>query len=401
MSAALGLLALTLLGADGSAPARSTPLLYQVKLLEMDGLGWRESIYSRLQPVARQGTCTIWTAGRDLMKPLMEKASHVVMNPQVMAMSDSMAHYSHRTSRRVASQLTRHADGPIDHAVAVAYVPHFEEVREGCQFTLTGRKLDQGILTRVIVEETRVSAIHQVKLSELVVPKDKLAHEARITPQLDVPEIVKATVEGEWLIPNDGMLVASLGANTADDGHGKAVVRERLLLIEAAPAPSRGGVGAETAVSRAFTFNLPARAATTAVPMPVPSMPSRSLPEGRTSDGTPVPLPPLPESQVPPTSLPGSSEPCATPQTPQPAADKPKADAKKSDAPQAEPREKKSLDPESTQAGFQSDTKACPAAAEPPARSMGGSSGPLLFRVPLSAGVTIEIRARVTPTLKP
>jgi hypothetical protein len=369
----------------------------------MEGLGWRESIYSRLQPVTRQGTCTIWTAGRDLMKPLMEKASHVVMNPQMLAMSESMAHYSHRTSRRVASQLTRHADGPVDHAVAVAYLPHFEDVREGCQFTLSGRKLDQGILTKVIVEETRVSAVHQVKLSEVVVPKDnKLANKATITPQLDVPEIVKATVEGEWLIPNDGMLVASLGANTMDDGHGKAVVRERLLLIEAAPAPNRGGLGVETAVSRAFTFKLPARAATTAavpMPMPVPSMPSRSLPQGRTSDGTPVPLPPLPEAQVPPTSLPGSSEPCATPQSPQPAGEKPKAEPKKSEAP--ETQEKKSLDPDSTRAGFHPEpNKAGPTAADPSACTTDGPSRPLLFRVPLSAGVVIEIRATVTPTLK-
>src|SRR3954454_21901392 len=121
MSAALSLLAVALLGADPTAGTAHPPIQYHVKLLEMDGLGWRESLYTRLRPVTRQGACNVWTADRDLTRPLTDRASRVVMSPHVMAQSDAVAHFARRSSRRVASQLTRHADGPVDHAVAVAY----------------------------------------------------------------------------------------------------------------------------------------------------------------------------------------------------------------------------------------------------------------------------------------
>ncbi len=104
---------------------------------------------------------------------------------------------------------------------------------------MSGRKLDQGMLIKMVVEETRITAVHQVKLTEFVPKKDGQDEQTVLSPKMDVPEVVKGTIEGEWLIPNGGVLVASLGANTLDDGHGKAVVRERLMLVEAAPVPMR------------------------------------------------------------------------------------------------------------------------------------------------------------------
>ncbi|AGA30279.1 hypothetical protein [Singulisphaera acidiphila] len=404
MNAALSLFALALLGADSSPNQGTLPIQYRVKLLEMDGLKWRESIYTRLQPVARQGTCAIWTANQDVIKPLVDQASRVLMNPQVMADPNAVAAYSQRTTRKVASQLTRHADGPVDHAVAVAYTTDHEDLREGCQFTMSGRKLDQGMLVRMVVEETRIAAIHQVKLTEFVPKKDDQGEQTILSPKLDVPEVVKGTLEGEWLIPNSGVLVASLGAHTIDDGNGKAVIRERLMLIEAAPVTPRTTVDLSQALSRSFTFVAPARVST--IPMPnhlpimpgrVPIAPSRSLPIARAADGTPVPLPPLPESQVPPTSFPGTSEPCATPQT----APQPKSASDDTVTPHVKDNEEtKSIDLESHRVGYYPEASAADTLGAS-ARGFWSTIKPYLLRLPLGPGIDIELSATVKPSIKP
>src|SRR5262245_28442247 len=280
MCAALGFLALTLFGADGSPNGAARPVQFRVKLMEMDGLSWRETLYSKLHAVTRQQACAVWTCDRETAQALAEKSTRVLFSPQLLAEPGVAAQYSQKATRRVVSQLTRHADGPVDHAVSVAYAPDVEELREGCQFTVSGRQLDQGMLVKLLVEESRVAAVHQVKLTEFVSSKDKKGGET-LSPQLEVPEVVRATLAGEWLIPNDTLLLASLGAHTLNNGDGKAVVRERLLLVEASQPAARNAVDLDRSVTRVFTFTAPVRPATIPMPMsmPVPAMPSRSLPQ--------------------------------------------------------------------------------------------------------------------------
>jgi hypothetical protein len=404
MNIVVGLLGALLVGAEG-VPKPASPIRYQVRVYEMEGLDWRGSLYARLQPVARQGSATIWTASRDLGKPLAECAARLVIAPQILGQSDSLTQFSQRTNRRIASRWTRHADGPVDHAVAVAYTPEFEDLGDGCQFAFLGRKLDQGVLAKVVVEDVRVAAVHRVMLTETVQAAHHEGSDGTVRPKLEVPEVVKARVEGEWLIPSDGILLVSLGANTAADGQGKAVVRERLVLIEADTnltqtrrdaTPSDPGMMARRTytsgtwsapaalplpLAPARMFMKPSPDEAKPLPMPVPAAPSRSLPLGRAADGSPVPLPPLPEEPIPPTSLPDTSEPCATPQS----RSKPEA---------------KTLDPASAKASFNIEAKES-LLADPMLRLILASLKPMMFRVPLTAGLTIEIEAAIRPTVKP
>ncbi len=386
MNFAVGLMGLALLGADGTTTSKAArPIQYHVRVLEMNGLEWREGIYTKLAPVSRQGTATIWTADKETSRTLIERAGRVVMSPQVMAQSDAVAHFSQRTSRRVVSKLTRLADGPVDHAIAVAYSPDYEEVRDGCQFSVTGRRLDQGILAKVVIDETQVAAVHQVKLTEIVPARDNRGEAGKLTPQLEVPEVVSATVAGEWLIPTDGILLVSFGARTLDDGQGKAVVRERLMLVEAVESQVITKLALEkiqtpkvfSAVIEPPVISPPVPQA----PMPAPAVPSRSLPQARNFEGVALPLPPLPEEPAPPSSMPESSEPCATPQT------------------RSKPVEKsveKTVDPASTKASFLPDPTSF-LIPDSTTRFLVSTLKPLLFRVPLSAGITIEIKASMKP----
>ena len=330
----------------------------------------RESLYSRLQPVTRRGSTTVWTASREVIDSLTGRSSQVLQAPQVVSAEKTVAHVSQSSTRRLATHLTRHPDGPVDHAVSVAYTPDYEEVGEGYKMTVSGRQLDQGVLAHLLLEDTRIATIHQVKLTEDVTPKEPKDGEHKLTPRIDVPEVVKAGIAGEWLIPRDGALVVSLGTHTTADSQGKAVVHERLMLLEAQ------SVSAKEPPTCPFAFSLPRRdEAVAPVPMPIPMMPSRSLPQGITKDGSPVPLPPLPEDQIPPSTLPGTSDPCPSPQVPT-------------------RRDPKALDPNSTKASHDK-------TLDGDALGTGGitcSPGkPFTVRIPLAGSVLIEIRAMVGP----
>ncbi|MHC5539803.1 hypothetical protein ACYOEI_16410, partial [Singulisphaera rosea] len=335
------------------------------------------------------------------------RAARVVMAPRVTAAPESLAHVSQLVTHKVTAQLTRHADGPVDQAIAVAYTPEQEDVRDGCQFTISGRKLDQGVLAKVVVDDTRIAAIHKVMLSESIPAKEKDAEPSKLTPQLEIPEVVKSTAQGEWLIPNGGALVISLGAHTVDDGQGKALVRERLMLVEAQSAIRQASFTTDKGTGRAFSYTLPPRPAAGEGAMAVPSLPSRSLPQARTGDGTLVPLPPLPDEAVPPSTLPNSSDPCATPQAPN-RLQTPAPTPTPTPAPEAPVRgpQARTFDPASIRASLPAgfplpielkETLITDAAA----RLLWSSIKPIVFRFPLTTGLTVEIAASIAPTKKP
>jgi hypothetical protein len=117
----------------------------------------------------------------------------------------------------------------------------------------------------------------------------------------------------------------SFGPHTAADQDGKAVVRERLAIIEAEAVPG-GAIPAairtltplpvpHPVVQDAAASPQPLPPPVAKVPMPVPSLPARSIPQGVHADGTPAGLPPLPpdEHDEPATST-ESSEPRPSPQ---------------------------------------------------------------------------------------
>jgi hypothetical protein len=341
-------------------------------------------------------------------------AGDVLQAPRVIAANGHRALVmSNGHARKVATRLARHADGPPDHAVSVAYTPEFEKVDECFRIILTGHRLDQGVLVQAVIEDKRVAAVHEVKLVEYVTAKGASGQPQKVTPKLDVPEIVKSSAEGVWLIPHDGMLVVSLGVNTAADANGKAVVRERLAVIEAkdlsqaaAPPPVvAAGVPSYGPPAPASVAPEPAAATTPPeIPAPHPAPPSRSLPQPVAADGTPIPLPPLPDEQVTPAQGSASDEPLPSPQS--------RPDTSRTSAPH---------DPASKKANYQRDSfpsrsyadvittveqgplgrftvnlekdRASQSAKE--ARSSGWSPArPYSIRIPLPSGDVLEVTAR-------
>jgi hypothetical protein len=305
MAMGSGMLALALIAADGPSCSPDEATTYQVRVLTIDGLDWRTSSYPRLTPVARQGTSAIWTADRALAMVLAERASSVATVGKIVATCETVL--SQANSVNYVAAMDRMADGPINQSTAIAFMPRPETVEERFAIKIAGRKLDQGVLTRVTLEETHVDSLHTVCQTESLksAPRkttrategpggdvkpfgseEKVDSPRSLTTQVQIPEISQTRIDGEWLIPRDGVLLISLGVKTAADGEGKAVARERLAVIEAnAPASPMS----QFSQAEAPRFDKITR-------MSMPPAPSRSIPQAVDASGAMIDLPPLPEA---------------------------------------------------------------------------------------------------------
>jgi hypothetical protein len=438
-------LALAALGVPPQSEREKPPITYTVRMIEADGVGWREAVFASLKPVARQGSATIWTlplsASTRLLSDVTKSSlANVVLAPKVTSQSGSPATIQCRSKRQLVTQAawTNEPSSP-------ACVP--ENIRVGWHTTVVGRKLDQGILVQLVFEDTVVRAVHRVSVDRSVVSNGACASAtaacerhafaadgdkatglmgiaqaalkdagvdmecsgsetccqattgntkdaAIATASVDVPEIDNREVLGEWLIPRGDALLVSFGAFTVADKDGKAIVKERLALIEAADdriALPTASVPNPVMPGTFPTIPPPAPLVPHLLPklaLPTPAMPSRSFPQGVHADGTPAELPPLPDDESDDsTSESESAEPMPSPQTKKP----------------KETKTKPTTDTDASKAEF-----SLPKAASMflpslfmPSPSVGLQFmlpiKPLSFKLPFGQRVEIEVFGRVVP----
>lgn len=349
MGVALGwmALAMAMVGAGPEAGRGAVPITYSVRFVEVEGLGWRDAALARMTPVTRQGGATVWTAPPEAVKHLFECAQRTVSGsvlaaPRVTAWSGVPAHVTTRSDRRMVT----HASWSGDDRPVPAKP---ETVRAGTAATISGRKLDQGILVQMVLQDTQILAVHRVALGGgKAAPSDPAAKKAAYSPEactaaaaccssdsnssccaaahaatvaVEVPEIGNQEIAGEWLIPKDGFLLVSFGPHTVAGKDGKAVIRERLAIVEAAEAAAPIGAAIpRQAPWGATAYQLPPFPAPAAIaaapvtmapamaPSPIaipaapaaamPPMPSRSIPQGYHADGKAAELPPLPPEEA-------------------------------------------------------------------------------------------------------
>jgi hypothetical protein len=442
--------ALAALGIAPHSDREKPPITYTVRMIEADGVGWREAVFASLTPVTRQGSATVWTLPLGASSRLLDEVtkrtpSRPVSASKVTAQSGAHATIQCRSNRPLVMQAAwTNEESPSP------TIP--ENIRVGWHTTMVGRKLDQGILVQLVFEDTVVRAVHHVNVhcsaasngacvasAAACAPQavagggratgllgiaqgalkdagvdvvcsgsqtccegadEKTKDDAVATASFDVPEFDNREVLGEWLIPRGSALLVSFGAFTVADNDGRAIVKERLALIEAVDASSAGPA--------AFVPTVEVPTVRTPIPPPAllssqlvpkirevpkmtlqtPVMPSRSMPQGVHADGTPADLPPLPsliDEDAPSDSE--SAEPMPSPQMKTP----------------KEPKTKPTTDTNTSKAEF-----SLPKAATMflpslfmPTPSVGFQFllpiKPLSFKIPFGQRIEIEVFGRIVP----
>ena len=108
---ALGWFVVALAGVAAAPPAdrAKVQITYTVRMVEAQGVEWREEVYNRLTPVTHQGAATVWTVPRDAARQLLESFSKcpdakILQAPKVTAFSGVPAAIQCRRNRPVVTQ---------------------------------------------------------------------------------------------------------------------------------------------------------------------------------------------------------------------------------------------------------------------------------------------------------
>jgi len=403
MGFALGWIAFALAGVGAAPHAErdAAQIAYTVRVVEAEGVGWREAVFTRLKPVTRQGAATVWTLPHDATKRLVDEicknpAAHVLAAPKITAFSGAAATVFCRRNEQLITQVAWNGDEAAPEGAS-------EAVRVGWHTTMVGRKLDQGILVKLVFEDTEIRAVHRVKLNRTSEPEcssstksgasapqvfkgakestgligfnsgvgDAVCTKVTCTEtqaccqfsdetneghcptfaeirqvHIEIPEIGSQEVLGEWLIPRGEFLLVSFGVHTVAGENGKAVVKERLAIVGAEEVPEANAVHRTNVAASPGPADVQGLPQTpfpptpfSNIPMPAPTVPSRSIPQGYHADGTPADLPRLPADETDADSSESdSSEPMPSPQTKKPQQPKPAADSGANKAAFAMPR---------------------------------------------------------------
>ncbi len=394
MIASMGLLAAVLTAAtpaDSPRQAEAGPrIAYRFQTVAVEGLSWRDV---GLKPVAQHGSISVWTAPDDFLDRVAGSASKVDEATEAEGPAGAPVHVSARTPRDFVTRVVWRGKSKAPRRVV-------EQVREGLTATVAGRRIDQGVLARIVVEDVDVRAVHvravasgPSALKPAVVttkrgeggsvtvtvtaamngeadadppaapaaPADESSECKTQEGAVQIPEVGRAAAAGEWLIPEGEVLIVGFGPHTVADEAGRAVVRERLAVIAAEAGDDEPAASNLTAVEIPAPIVPPSAPAPTPTPASargdapriatdLPELPNRTLPQPVHPDGTPAPEPTVPEDAAHAAEAAGeSTQPLPTPQTrgkkllpkaaeaaPPPPAAAPSA-PEKSEAPKVEP----------------------------------------------------------------
>lgn len=174
MSIALGALAVVLAGLGGPNPPGQggAQVTYGFKIVEVRGLDWRNTRDHGLRPVTSRGGVAVWTAPRDFLRSLPQgTVKEELAGPRLTAFEQATAHITTRQGKPFVTQASWRGDDLPPRETT-------EHVREGMAATIRGRRMDQGILTYLVIEDTSVYTIHT-----LSVPAPGMAHPTATAPK--------------------------------------------------------------------------------------------------------------------------------------------------------------------------------------------------------------------------
>ncbi|RUL88474.1 hypothetical protein [Tautonia sociabilis] len=291
----IALLALPLL-LDAQGPPASGDLppgviAFQLRLVDCETLSWRSQFQPRLKFGGHRAGSSAWIADEATMTSLTDHFTssddcQVVAAPKVLANPGDPAIIGTSTTRHFVVHAepadagpnaeTKDASPETDGAILPR--PVVAPIDDGAQVRLVGRPESQGMHLQVQVIDSRVAAVHVIEAP---------AEAGGGVIKVQVPEVSRREMGGEWLVPKEHGLILSLGVESAPAQDGKSAVRERLLLI----SPSMtGGLPSKPAVDARITRaqSIPKAAVVVPSPLPPTAQPAVPLPTTAVSPTAPA-----------------------------------------------------------------------------------------------------------------
>ncbi len=216
-------------------PATIEPaVLFDVRFVEMTGLSWRTELYDRLKPIGRQGPYTVWAVTEETFEELTRRGK-VVRAPRITAFADANASVLKRTEQTIVTGFRAAPPGgepqpPEGNPKPVAKT---EKIPDGLEVSLSGHRVDGGVLVRGKVEGSRIVSIVNSPVPSQAAGKGQGGGGDLV---VQVPEIIQSHFEGEWVVPVDSVLIIGLGVHRLPNGGIGTEIREQLVAFQAMDA---------------------------------------------------------------------------------------------------------------------------------------------------------------------
>lgn len=283
MFIAAGLVTLAL-GFASQEPSDETRIGYQVNVYEMQGLEWRGELQDVLQPLGFESGATVWTAPASAISRITGKSSTTLFSPKPTTGREVPAEVQTSLHRNYVAHLERVADGPRGKATALSYNPRIEGIEEWLNVVVDCYKTDEGVLTQVAIDEQRLAGMNKYIVEETLAPAAAQpgapVEQRAVAVPVQVPELVRGGVEGEWMVAPGHVLIVGLGVHSSLQESGERTLLERVAVIQPndAPSPVPGAIQERRALINPIRDNAHSRPiavayASPAMPVPAPAAP--------------------------------------------------------------------------------------------------------------------------------
>jgi RNA polymerase sigma factor (sigma-70 family) len=203
----------------------------EVRFIEMKGIDWTDGLKTKLKPVNTKPGFKVWTSEVGVVDDLRKSMKNEVQAPRVSTAEGALATIDNSVKRYFVADAVWEP-GPE----RSGFRPVVGNLFDGVKVQITGRKIAQGMLVRVNIDDQRLlgytrGTVHSpikdpgfTEITEFRIDNQRFRSDnTYIAPapikrpgfaaSIQIPQTTKLQQEGEWLIPNGGMLILSTGSH--------------------------------------------------------------------------------------------------------------------------------------------------------------------------------------------
>jgi hypothetical protein len=232
-------------GLDGKTAAAGSVSL-RAHVIDLEGVQWRADLFGGLKSVEQTGVASVWTAEAKSVKRLIgastncrrvdlaKPATNLDMRKLFVVRMDRLDGSAKELSARLSKG---------------ALLTYPSDVSAGLKLDLSAKDAIGGVIADVAIDDSHLVAIHTATWSgDLPFPLRRRStldvltgapEQQKVFAPMQVPEVIRGTATGQWLIPPGQAIVVALGAHSYwNEAQHQGGLRERVIVIDAGDIPA-------------------------------------------------------------------------------------------------------------------------------------------------------------------